>query len=316
MVKKIISFLCSFLLLFSLIPCDVFADDVLDVCPNCGERTYSTWRDVSISVSEALGLPFSIKAKSCSKCHYQYYDWNLFGFADYHDYVGDESLIINYLRQWADKILGKDASASKFEAGGGSASPGGVGRHPSGYVDDNGTSSIGQSGKLQMVLQPIGIFHSSYSKSSGFLKSVDLSNDFYSGTSFSGTYNKASVQAVYQFSAPCDGIYFTGSSSSDQTLLTGSIFINNWIELKSVVFKSSSSGYGWNITANKGDTIYLVSTSTSSYFKYNGSTNTWIGYAYRYNVYPLRIQVEPLTSTVVNQNSITINNNTLTVPIN
>lgn len=307
MVKKIISVATAFLMLCCMVPFYAFAESA--TCPKCGKDTLITNQDISVEIGEEVGLPLSLKRAYCSTCHYAKYEYNVLGVAGEQAYDdGDESHIINFLKSLKEQLLGKNSTATKFTPGGGSTSGGGVGR-PKGYSDDNGTASIGQSGKLQMVLQPIGIFHLSSSRSPGFSKSVDLTKNFYSETSFSGTFNYSSVQAVYQFTAPCDGIYFTGSAFSEQILLTGSIFINNWIELNSILAKPSS-GYGANITANKGDTIYYVSDYTHPYFKYNGSTRTWTGYAYRYNVYPLKIQVEPLTSTVVNQNSITINNNT------
>lgn len=307
MVKKIISVATAFLMLCCMVPFYAFAESA--TCPKCGKDTLITNQDISVEIGEEVGLPLSLKRAYCSTCHYAKYEYNVLGVAGEQAYDdGDESHIINFLKSLKEQLLGKNSTATKFTPGGGSTSGGGVGR-PKGYSDDNGTASIGQSGKLQMVLQPIGIFHLSSSRSPGFSKSVDLTKNFYSGASFSGTFNYSSVQAVYQFTAPCDGIYFTGSAFSEQILLTGSIFINNWIELNSILAKPSS-GYGANITANKGDTIYYVSDYTHPYFKYNGSTRTWTGYAYRYNVYPLKIQVEPLTSTVVNQNSITINNNT------
>ena len=40
------------------------------------------------------------------------------------------------------------ATASKYQTGGGSAGTGGVGRRPSGYVDDKGTPSFNVDGNL------------------------------------------------------------------------------------------------------------------------------------------------------------------------
>ena len=315
MKKRLISLIVAVVMLFSMLCPAAYADDEtvsFDTCTHEWETPLRSGYSITIPGSD---VSFSVKTEQCKKCKWYKHVATIF-IAEFTYYsplnVGANGLVPTELvTYWANvwyNNFGKNATATKFTPGGGSTSGGGVGR-PKGYADDNGTASIGQSGKLQMVLQPIGIFHLSSSRSPGFSKSVDLTKNFYSGTSFSGTFNYSSVQAVYQFTAPCDGIYFTGSAFSEQILLTGSIFINNWIELNSILAKPSS-GYGANITANKGDTIYYVSDYTHPYFKYNGSTRTWTGYAYRYNVYPLKIQVEPLTSTVVNQNSITINNNT------
>lgn len=322
MVKKIISFLflCSFLLLFSLIPCDVFADDVLDVCPNCGERTYSTWRDVSISVSEALGLPFSIKAKSCSKCHYQYYDWNLFGFADYHDYVGDESLIINYLRQWADKILGKDASASKFEAGGGSASPGGVGRNPSGYAGE-GVPNYSSDGELQLVVYPqIQNFNFSEKNLNGYKDSFEFSYDIYLATYSNYTYTVKSLSnSTYQVplifhndssqyvsthlvyripSVPVDGNYYFSFNnvrlSSDYPLAYGS---------NQPTYIKYSGSFNKHLSVS-GDPVTVLSLTSADKVQLEAFSSVSVKY------YPIVINVIPDTVNVTNKPNITINNNT------
>lgn len=314
MVKKIISFLCSFLLLFSLIPCDVFADDVLDVCPNCGERTYSTWRDVSISVSEALGLPFSIKAKSCSKCHYQYYDWNLFGFADYHDYVGDESLIINYLRQWADKILGKDASASKFEAGGGSASPGGVGRRPDGYVDDSGTPTYDSAGEFQLVVYPEvkdtqAIFPDyvklptefEYTSNSPYKACSHWKMDGmnYYGMAVSSNYASGNLNLRYVIDAPVSGLYYI-KNEQDMT----STYKSGWFgELETKRYYLAKGAFSYYLAKGTskvavGKYVDIKLTSISDELPTN-----------RVTFYPIVVNVIPDTP-VNKQTNITINNNT------
>ena len=82
MVKKIISVATAFLMLCCMIPFGAFADDVLDVCPKCGERTYETWTDFSTEVPD-LGFPISVKRRICRSCGYAYYDWNCLGFAGF-----------------------------------------------------------------------------------------------------------------------------------------------------------------------------------------------------------------------------------------
>ena len=50
MVKKIIAVATAILMLCCMVPLAAFADDILDTCPKCGERTYETWQDFSTSV--------------------------------------------------------------------------------------------------------------------------------------------------------------------------------------------------------------------------------------------------------------------------
>ena len=166
MVKKIVSFATAILMLCCMIPAVVFADDVLDVCPKCGERTYETWQDFSTSVPD-LGFPISIKRRHCTSCQYTYYDWNCMGYTGYKDFdSGSGNLIADYLKEWKDKTFGKNASAKKYETGGGSAGTGGVGRHPSGYADDTGTPSVNSSGAYT-ISAPLRLYPTRINTTSG-----------------------------------------------------------------------------------------------------------------------------------------------------
>lgn len=59
-VKKVAAVIMAVLLLCGIIPLSAFADDVLDVCPKCGKRTYETWNDCTTSIPD-IGLPLSCK---------------------------------------------------------------------------------------------------------------------------------------------------------------------------------------------------------------------------------------------------------------
>lgn len=145
MVKKIIAVATAILMLCCMVPLAAFADDILDTCPKCGERTYETWQDFSTSVPD-LGFPISIKRRHCTSCQYTYYDWNCMGYTGYKEFdSGSGNLIVDYLKEWKDKTFGKNATAKPYQTGGGSAGTGGVGRNPSGYDDNNG-ALIGSSG--------------------------------------------------------------------------------------------------------------------------------------------------------------------------
>ena len=155
MVKKIIAVATAILMLCCMVPLAAFADDVLDTCPKCGERKYETWQDFSTSVPD-LGFPISIKRRHCTSCQYTYYDWNCMGYTGYKEFdSGSGNLIADYLKEWKDKTFGKNATAKKYETGGGSAGTGGVGRRPSGYENDNGTPSISKAGLQAISLKPV-----------------------------------------------------------------------------------------------------------------------------------------------------------------
>ena len=169
MVKKIISFATAILMLCCMIPFGAFADDVLDDCPKCGKHTYETWKDYSTSVPD-LGFPVSGKKRHCTSCKYSYYEWNVFGICGYKDFDnGGEGLIdgffMDYLKDWCSKTFGKDAHFTQFQAGGGSASPGGVGRNPAGY-SGQGKPTVNSSGVMILSVPLDGVLcTTSYSDS-------------------------------------------------------------------------------------------------------------------------------------------------------
>ena len=144
MVKKILSVVVAFLMLFCTIPLSVFADDVLSVCPKCGERTYVQKTGLTV---DACGIGVTYNSKHCNSCRYSYYDWVLFGVAGYKEFDSGsgDSLPADFISEWIVKNFGKDVKFSQFQAGGGSASPGGVGRNPSGYSRE-GTPNIDLDG--------------------------------------------------------------------------------------------------------------------------------------------------------------------------
>ena len=189
MVKKIIAVATAILMLCCMVPLAAFADDVLDTCPKCGKRTYETWNDCTTSIPD-IGLPLSCKRRHCTSCQYTYYDWNCMGFTGYKDFdSGSGNLISDYLKEWKDKTFGKNATAKKYETGGGSAGTGGVGRRPSGYADDKGTPSISRAGLQAIALKPV--FR--YRMRSGY--PLVKSGEF-SGLTFDGTENANSSYSV------------------------------------------------------------------------------------------------------------------------
>lgn len=111
MVKKIIAVATAILMLCCMVPLAAFADNVLDTCPKCGERTYETWQDFSTSVPD-LGFPISIKRRHCTSCQYTYYDWNCMGYTGYKEFdSGSGNLIVDYVRP--DKEIRPAASAPR-----------------------------------------------------------------------------------------------------------------------------------------------------------------------------------------------------------
>lgn len=242
MVKKIIAVATAILMLCCMVPLAAFADDILDTCPKCGERTYETWQDFSTSVPD-LGFPISIKRRHCTSCQYTYYDWNCMGYTGYKEFdSGSGNLIVDYLKEWKDKTFGKNATAKKYETGGGSAGTGGVGRRPSGYVDDKGTPSFNVDGNLIFYVPITGWSVDSSSKSCGIAYTNNHSS-FNDGQHVTGVFPLRSgykgteyFKAVAYFTAPVSGKYYLYNGD-----VVGLIKSPDFASYKAVVSWKSSS---------------------------------------------------------------------------
>lgn len=291
MVKKIVSVATAFLMLFCMIPFGVFADDVLDVCPKCGERTYSTWRDLSVEVADALGMPVSIKSKSCSNCGYAYYDWNLFGITGYKDYDnGGTSLVIDYLREWVDNTFGKNATATKFTPGG---------RNPKGYGDE-GKADVNSNGKEILWVEPLGI-------SATYLYGFDTSapSSLFAASSGTGggtSYPDSSyIKAVYYFTAPVTGLYYLGNSGNPYDFGTFSYFYDSKWQQVDFLFNFDKA-FEFSRSLEKGKSIYLY---------ISGDRGGPSKKAFKFYLNNAPVFVDPLgDSSITTTNNITINNNT------
>lgn len=311
MVKKMISFATAILMLCCMIPFGVFADDVLDVCPKCGERTFVTEKDMSASISDAMGMPFSVKGKRCTSCNYAYYDWNAFGYTGYKEFSdGGYGLLLDYLKEWKDSIFGKNASATQFQAGGGSASPGGVGRHPSGYVDDNGHSNYDLNGKLQITVPVTGWYQSpsvevdkSYpirvSKEGPYIHLIDIANT--TNVQFYNRYNsRTQYPGVYaKFQAPISGTYQIVLDDYD----IASIKYKGGDSWKTINFNARLYDSSYTAALSAGDIAYCYFCSSTSVYGISVNENFCKGYSFI-------LTVEPVDTPVKKQTNITINNNT------
>lgn len=303
MVKKIISVATVFLVLCCMIPFAAFADDVLDICPKCGERTYEAWTDFSTEVPD-LGFPLSAKRRICRSCGYAYYDWNCLGFTGYKEFDNSSgSFFIDYIKDWKNKTLGKNATAEKIDATNGGANiPAAGGRNPKGYGDE-GKANINSNGKSVIWVEPFGI---GCSYDTGFFSSPP--SYLIAGPSASGTYYAEGANVawdyttpVYYFTAPVTGLYYIGSDGSPYDLGSFNSFQNdNWI--RKDLIKTFDKVYAFSTTLQKGQSCYLNFDWQFSYANKN---------PYKFYLNNAPIFVEPLgDSGVTNYNNITINNNT------
>lgn len=288
MKKRLVSIILTVFLVLSMMPFAAFADNAI-VCPACG--------------GEVIKKPYHLvgnywdfyKCNTCGKWAY------LSGVAGLKLLSAGDQAIINAAD--ANAILNFSFNNGHLIPA--EKAPSGIGRKDlPGYADDNGTANYNSSGVLQVVVNPIG-FHwdSSSYKGSKFGLSLPVSVDV-SGSQFGLTSNpKWALYAIYEFVAPCDGIFYLGREACGQTVFTSSLFCNSrWYTQNYNI--PNYDGYGLSVSASKGQTLYYVSGALVC--SIDGSQRTG---AIKAEAYPLIILCEPLSS-LTKLTNITINNNT------
>lgn len=309
MLKRVISLILCSALVFSIACFSAFAGESnnYDTCTHEWEQPIDHWYGIPIPGTD---ITFGVDVERCSKCGLYKHTADLLVLKSTYysplpphlNGIVPSELTTYWLNVWY-KTFGKNATATKFTPGGGSTSGGGVGR-PKGYTDDNGTANYNSSGVLQVVVNPIG-FHwdSSSYKGSKFGLSLPVSVDV-SGSQFGLTSNpKWALYAIYEFVAPCDGIFYLGREACGQTVFTSSLFCNSrWYTQNYNI--PNYDGYGLSVSASKGQTLYYVSGALVC--SIDGSQRTG---AIKAEAYPLIILCEPLSS-LTKLTNITINNNT------
>lgn len=288
MKKRFVSIILTVFLVLSMMPFAAFADNAI-VCPACGG---------SVTKQERRLLAAHSDFYKCSKCGKWAYlnapgGLKLFSVGDQQILdAADANAILNFSFNNGHLIPAEKA-------------PSGIGRKDlPGYADDNGTANYNSSGVLQVVVNPIG-FHwdSSSYKGSKFGLSLPVSVDV-SGSQFGLTSNpKWALYAIYEFVAPCDGIFYLGREACGQTVFTSSLFYNSsWYTQNYNI--PNYDGYGLSVSASKGQTLYYVSDALVC--SIDGYPRTS---AIKAEAYPLIILCEPLSS-LTKLTNITINNNT------
>ena len=218
------------------------------------------------------GIPVSVSVKKCTKCNFYKHTYKFFGLSfDFYNVTAYTGIVDDFLLDVTLHIssaLGKNATAKKYETGGGSAGTGGVGRHPSGYDDNNG-ALIGSSGTQRVRAtfkffvstdsngQPIESFSTgnSYIYATGtpgqvIITSTDSSNY---GISFGGGYFPVTQEPGYYTLPEGTEVYnfqsYQGNTSYPSTPRVS----------------TTLSGYG---PSNGYKTLYISPTDTYTYFFY------------------------------------------------
>ena len=322
MFKKIISIILTVVAVCSL-AFSVYADE-----PDCLTNGHTFVDPPGIMKGfdgEIQGFPVSISIKYCPKCKFYFHECNVLGiqleYMSLTGFTGIDGELQAFLFTQIGRIMGKNATATQFQSGGGSASPGGVGRHPSGYVNDNGTPYIGSSGALYVAMEHDYIgFQSSFIKpfrcycnhyngvfsSSDILSPTYICRDDYMSLRVSSSSVKfyPDLEAGYKLVAPIDGYYSVVTCPQYSTICDSDIGQD---------FKYSgefavSLGNKENKLYAKDAVIKLKKEySTHAHYNFNARESTF----FRAIISgPVILKVDPLDPIYKQQTNITINNNT------
>ena len=290
--KRIFSIFLAVAMIFCIIPLSAYADEHQHTFENKHGYDFS-------NLPEGYSIPCKIYESPCSsECGYSLYSWDVFGLSgQFVDKTGTSGLVVyRHYREWFEKIYGRNATASKYETGGGSAGTGGVGRRPSGYSQNN-TPNVTQAGQMHFYAPVTGWTRAIYSTSncsfwsSNRITDLEVPSANASGTVFPSNYSSDSyVIAVCAFTAPVSGTYsvLPGTTIAKYRYIRS----NTWYTAV-YTSKSATGSYA------KGDSAWLVALAGVM-----PST-----YPYDAEGYGVDIYVTPLESTIKPTNSITINQN-------
>ena len=251
--KRIFSIFLAVAMIFCIIPLSAYADE--------HQHTFENKHGYDLSnLPEGYSIPCKIYESPCSsECGYSLYSWDVFGLSgQFVDKTGTSGLVVyQHYREWFEKIYGRNATASKYQTGGGSAGTGGVGRHPSGYDDNNG-ALIGSSGTQR----------------------VRATFKFFVSTDSNG-------QPIESFSTGDSSIYATGTPG--QVIITSSASNNHGVSFGGGYFPViQEPGYYtlsegtevYNFQSYQGNTSYpstpRVSTTLSGYGPSNAYRTLYI----------------------------------------
>ena len=297
MKKRIISFFLVLAVSLSMFCPLAFADD-----SSTHEHDWSS--GIISEFSDTVeGIPVSVSVKKCTKCNFYKHTYKFFGLSfDFYNVTAYTGIVEDFLLDVTLHIssaLGKNATAKKYETGGGSAGTGGVGRRPSGYIDDKGTPSFNVDGNLIFYAPITGWGVDSSYKSCGisYASNHPSLND---GQHVTGTFPLRSgykgteyFKAVAYFTAPVSGKYYLYNGD-----VVGLIKSPDFASYKAVV-SWSSSGY---VRLSQGAKWAAYCCSRFLDRKSSDSTYEAIGYGFHMMVVPDEVTVNKQTNITISQN--------------
>lgn len=322
MKKRVLTLLLCLIMAFCMV-CPVAFADSSETANNC-EHDWIVPTDHYYSIPiPGEDLDVGIDVEQCSKCGLYKHTANyFFGKSTYYSLLPphrDGMIPSELITYWGNKLydaLGQNATAKKYETGGGSGEgSSGVGRHPSGYQDDSGTPSVNASGTLQMLVYPK--YYSRIDGTTAFRDSfryttdealVTYSNYTYTATNL--TAKKISSYPIYFSykyldyvidSPPIDGTYYTASGTKYlSTPYTSDYYNNVGVRL------SMTTSYSKKLSTSDSDVLVFRCNGRGSYdYGFVIDANS----TYSITFLPITVYIAPSTQTVTKQTNITINQN-------
>lgn len=351
MKKRLISLIVAVVMLFSMLCPAAYADDEtvsFDTCTHEWETPLRSGYSITIPGSD---VSFSVKTEQCKKCKWYKHVATIF-IAEFTYYsplnVDANGLVPTELAAyWANvwyNNFGKNATATKFNPGGGSTSGGGVGRRPDGYADDNGTPTIGADGFPTLTFK---MLLNGFSTSFGgtFLYGSPIgsySNGTYSVSSiynFTGFYatdnatNYPSGCVSYYFDAPYTGYYQVTDAPCSVKILSKNYYDNTFDDddyagmaqmsydftyskpsLPSRFYDSMKNGVSSNFKSGKVYIVkgerYFFNFYLETYYQLSSSSSSFPSY------YSVSINLPAPTITVTDIGSIATINKQTNITIN
>lgn len=228
--KRIFSIFLAVAMIFCIIPLSAYADE--------HQHTFENKHGYDLSnLPEGYSIPCKIYESPCSsECGYSLYSWDVFGLSgQFVDKTGTSGLVVyQHYREWFEKIYGRNATAKKYETGGGSAGTGGVGRNPSGYSENN-TPNVTQAGVLHFYA-PVtgwdgvlsGSYTASFSASNPTIKYCVASANA-TGSQFPADWTGGGnryVRVICAFTAPVSGTYWV--NKGDKVAVYRYVYNGSW----------------------------------------------------------------------------------------
>lgn len=319
MKKRLISLIVAVVMLFSMLCPAAYADDEtvsFDTCTHEWETPLRSGYSITIPGSD---VSFSVKTEQCKKCKWYKHVATII-IAEFTYYsplnVDANGLVPTELATyWANvwyNNFGKNATATKFAAGGGSTSGGGVGR-PKGYADDNGTPAITANGELLVTANCVNI--NSLGESASYAtKALELNPDHISVNSdsvSSDSWPNYSMYLCYEFTAPVDGTYSYYGPAGEYLYTLNIAAGSTW---RTVHNETRAIKLGRDVLTSTLNTkaAFVKGEKVNVCAQIYGENSYWSTYMYaravRATVNPIFVKVVPLESG--RKTDITINNNT------